>query len=56
MHNNGHIITKKIPTDEQISRILEKYRYNFIVDDKFDDKVKSIDLKGKFITVIDFHS
>ncbi len=28
MHYKGHIITKKIPTDEQISKILEKYRYD----------------------------
>ncbi len=29
MHFKGHIITKKLPTESELSNILEKYRENF---------------------------
>ena len=41
MHVKGHIITKKLPTDSKILKILEKYSED--------------NRKNKFITVIDFH-
>lgn len=30
--------------------------HNWVTDDKFDEKVKKIDLKNKFITVVDIHN
>lgn len=36
MHYKGYVITKKIPTNEQISKILKKYRYDYEKQKEFD--------------------
>ena len=35
MHCRGHLITKKLPTDDEISKILEKYREDYSQEQEF---------------------
>lgn len=35
MHYKGHLVTKKLPTDDEISKLLEKYREDFDKEQEF---------------------